>query len=43
MVKDGYELLFTRPDLENRRCLAVYLTPKGKDLINELKKILEVI
>ena len=37
----GYDLVETRPDIDETRRLAVYLTRKGKDVIKALKKALE--
>lgn len=39
--KAGFDLVQARPDYENRRTLAVYLTDRGRRLKAELKKILE--
>ena len=35
-ITDGYDLLLTRPDLSNRKALAVYLSPRGEEIIREL-------
>ena len=35
-TKGGYELLESRPDSENRKALAVYLTPKGKKILKQI-------
>lgn len=35
-ITDGYDLLMTRPDLSNRKALAVYLSPRGEEIIREL-------
>lgn len=37
----GFDLITSRPDYENRRTLALYLTDKGRKLRAELKQILE--
>jgi hypothetical protein len=37
--KDGYDLLITRPDLENRKSLAVYLSSRGEEVIAQLKSV----
>lgn len=37
----GFDLIQTRPDYDNRRTLAIYLTDKGRKLKAELKKTLE--
>jgi len=37
----GFNLLDTRPDVEERRRMAVFLTPKGRALIMKLTEILE--
>ena len=38
----GHQLLDTRPDLYNRKSLAVFLTRKGEQVVKRLAKILEV-
>lgn len=35
-IMGGYDLLITRPDLSNRKALAVYLSPRGEEIIREL-------
>jgi DNA-binding MarR family transcriptional regulator len=37
----GYNLLECRPDLEERKRMAVYLSPKGKQLMGELDSIMK--
>jgi DNA-binding MarR family transcriptional regulator len=39
-VKKGYNLIQTRPDLHERRRLALFLTSKGKRVKKELERIL---
>jgi DNA-binding MarR family transcriptional regulator len=40
-VMAGYDLVRVEPDLVERRRLAVYLTEKGKKVINALQSIVE--
>ena len=37
----GYDLIRTEPDLEERRRLVLFLTPKGKQIKESLEKYLE--
>lgn len=39
-VKLGHDLVETRPDLYNRKSLAVYLTQRGKEVVQQLDEII---
>ncbi|PLX80560.1 MAG: hypothetical protein C0616_08150 [Desulfuromonas sp.] len=41
MVARGYDLLRTEPSTANPHALAVFLTPKGEDLVEEMVDMLE--
>ena len=40
-TKAGYELVAQRPDVDDRKANAVYLTAKGKKVLKEISDIIE--
>lgn len=40
LILRGFQLLDTRPDIEQRQRMAVFLTPKGKDVFKQLDMII---
>lgn len=39
-VRAGYALIDARPDMSNRKSLALYLTPKGKQLVKQIEELI---